>query len=111
MRQASRRPSPNKKPTTVRVKLELKDAIVCAIRSRQAATTRPGEVAQPATLLPTATQPAQNSAAAAQTTIPNEIAPRARSERCWWVYSFHERTIRVSWPHNAMTARKETRLN
>src|SRR4029077_14700932 len=99
-----------RKPTTVRARLELKLAIVCTIRNRQAATTRPGELAQPATLLPTATQPAQNRAAPAHTTIPNDIAQRACVERCWWCYSFHERTIRVSWPHNSMTARNETRL-
>ena len=50
------------------------------------------------------------SPAPAVTFTPNASAPRASAGRSVPRYSSHERTIKVSWPHAAITARNDIAL-
>jgi hypothetical protein len=82
----------------------------CASRNEHAATTRATGTLRSHADQTRATTSVVTTADPRTIKPPNINTPRAMAGRPDPQYSFHERTIRVSWPHSATTARNDMAL-
>src|SRR5215204_1044033 len=82
----------------------------CMKRNVHAASTKECEAARSQMDQTPATASATNRATENATCAPNRSTPRANAGRSVPQYSFHERTMRVSWPQSATTEKNDIAL-